>query len=286
VLDCALGVLVVRRSRAVAANRADDAELLHAVADLAAVALQRAYLVEQTQTMQFAALQRERTRNALLSSVSHDLRIPISVIKGAATAGLCVGDTLSPDRWREYFETISQESTRLSRFVSNLVDMVSIDEDALQLKKQWQSIKEVIDVALSRVREILGARNVDVRVGSGAEFALFDAMWIEHVLVNLLENAAKYTPAGSSIEIDARCVPHGIEVEVADRGPGIPRGEEERIFEKFHRAVRAGAGTGLGLAICRGILQAHGGSIRATNRPSGGASLLFLLPREDASSPR
>ena len=225
-------------------------------------------------------IENERLRNSLLSSVSHDLRTPLAVVKGAATALLEQEATLPPERRREYLQAISDEASRINRFVRNLLDVTSLEAGALRARTEWQPLEEVIGVALNRMEDQLGARPVRVRIAPDAALAPFDATLIEHVLVNLLENAVKYTPREAPLEINARRVTSGVEVEVADGGPGIPPGQEEQVFTKFHRAAPAAAGMGLGLTICRGIITTHGGRIWCENRPGGGASFRFVLPCE------
>jgi K+-sensing histidine kinase KdpD len=225
-------------------------------------------------------LQNERLRNALLSSVSHDLRTPLAVVKGSVTALLEQGDELSLERRHEYLQTISDEANRANRHVRNLLDMTSLEAGALRVRKEWQPLEEVIGVALNRLEEQLGDRPVQVRIAPEAALAPFDASLLEHVLINLVENATKYTPPHSRIEINAWRIDTEVQVEVADSGPGIPSGEEERVFEKFHRATNVATGMGLGLAICRGMVTAQGGRIWCENRTVGGASFRFVLPRE------
>jgi two-component system sensor histidine kinase KdpD len=227
----------------------------------------------------------ERLRNALLSSVSHDLRTPLAVVKGAATALLEGGDDLPAARRREYLTTISDEASRLNRLVRNLLDMTTLEAGTLRLRKELQSIEEVIGVALDRLEDRLAGRPVHLKVPPDLALVPMDATLIEQVLVNLLENATKHTPSGTAITVAARAASSGVEVEVADDGPGVPEGEEERVFDKFHRASLA-AGIGLGLTICRGIVTAHGGAIRCANRPGGGASFAFTLPGGEPGSVR
>ena len=274
-----LGVLVVRPSTlghfAGAANR----DLLDAFASQIALAVERVRLAEGAQRAQLE-VQRERLRNALLSSVSHDLRTPLAVVKGAATALLDTESELPASRRREYLETISDEASRLNRLVRNLLDMTSLEAGALRVRKVWQPIEEVVGVALNRLEEQLENRQVTVVIPTEALMVPFDATLMEHVLLNLVENATKYTPRGSPLEIRARVVGDGVEVEVSDRGPGVPVGQEEQIFEKFHRAVSRVGGMGLGLTICRGIISVHGGRIWCENRSDGGTSFRFVLPRE------
>jgi K+-sensing histidine kinase KdpD len=249
------------------------------------VALVISYLTEGIRRSEAAAREREREaqterlRNAVLSSVSHDLRTPLAVVMGAVTALIDGDDALPKARQREYLETIANEASRLNRLVRNLLDMTSLEAGAMRARKEWQPLEEVVGVALNRLEEPLQNRPVTVSIPAEASLAPFDASLVEQVLINLVENAIKYTPADAGIEIGARRVDGGVEVEVADSGPGVPPGKEEQIFEKFHRASAVG-GMGIGLTICRGIIVAHGGRISSENRPSGGASFRFLLPFE------
>ncbi len=225
-------------------------------------------------------VQKERLRNALLSSVSHDLRTPLAVVKGAATALLDGEDGLAPARRREYLQTISQEANRLDRLVQNLVDMTSLEAGAPRVRKEWQPLEEVVGVSLRRLDEQLDQRTVRVRIAPDAALVAFDATLMEQVFVNLIENAIKYTPASARIDIVAKRVSGGVEVEVADTGPGVPEGQEEAVFEKFNRAGAKGIGMGVGLTICKGILAAHDGRIWCEKRAGaeGGASFRFVLP--------
>jgi two-component system, OmpR family, sensor histidine kinase KdpD len=262
----------------------DNCELLDAFATQVALAFERAQIAEDAQRALFD-VQKERLRNALLSSVSHDLRTPLAVVKGAVTALLDRNSELTASRRQEYLETISEEASRLNRLVRNLLDMTSLEAGALHARKEWQPLEEVVGVALNRMEEPLQNRPVRVAIAPDAALAPFDATLLEQVLVNLVENAVRYTPSGSPIDIRATREERGVQVEIADRGPGIAPGQEERIFEKFKRAAPpTTGGMGLGLTICRGIIAVHGGTIWCENRPGGGASFRFLLPR-DANAP-
>lgn len=220
----------------------------------------------------------ERLRNALLSSVSHDLRTPLAVVTGAA--GALLEDGVEPAARQELTETIVQEAERLHRLVQNLLDMTRLEAGALRVKREWQALEEVIGSALLRVEKMLVGREVKTQIPAQLTLVPLDSILIEQVLVNLLENAAKYSPAGSPIEIHVRAVDKGVEVEVADRGVGLPAGEESRVFEKFYRARSSPGGAGLGLTICQGIVTAHGGQITAAAREGGGACFRFTLPIE------
>jgi two-component system sensor histidine kinase KdpD len=280
-----LGVLVVVPPRPDFFGNADHRDLLDMFANQVALAIERARLSEDAQRA-LVEVQNERLRNALLSSVSHDLRTPLAVVKGAVTALLERGDELSSSRRHEYLETISDEASRLNRLVRNLLNMTSLEAGALRARKLWHPIEEVVGVALGRMEEALKDRPVRVVIAAEAAIAAFDATLLEQVLINLVENAVRYTPAGSAIDIRTTREGGGVLVEVADRGPGVPPGQEERIFEKFNRAgPPMTGGMGLGLTICRGILTAHGGTIRCENRSDGGAAFRFWLPHETEPPP-
>jgi two-component system sensor histidine kinase KdpD len=167
----------------------------------------------------------------------------------------------------------------LDRLVNNLLAMTRVEAGALKVEKEWLPLEEVIGAALVRVEDRLGRRVVSTTLPSDAALVLLDGVLIEQVLINLLDNAIKYTPQESPIDLSAEMTRDGLNLAVADRGPGIPPGDLERIFDKFYRAAAIGApGVGLGLSICRGIVEAHGGRMWAENRPGGGAVFRFVLP--------
>ncbi|HEV3193032.1 MAG TPA: ATP-binding protein, partial [Polyangiaceae bacterium] len=207
-------------------------------------------------------------------------RTPLAVVQGAATALLDSWDTLPSEQRREFLETIDAESQRLNRLVRNLLDMTVLEAGVLQLNKEWQSVEEAIGVALGYLERRLGDRAIEIDVPYDLPLAPFDAILIEQALINLIENAMNCAPAGTPITVTARRMAPGIEIAVADRGPGIRPGDEERIFEKFFRGSPRQKGMGLGLAICRGIVVAHGGTVTGENRPGGGALFRFTLPIE------
>jgi two-component system sensor histidine kinase KdpD len=254
----------------------DAVDLLDLLARQIAVSIERAHLAAQAERVRID-MERERLRNALLSSVSHDLRTPLSAITGAATSLL--GDGLSADARHEMNAMIYEESERLNRLVGNLLDMTRVQSGDLRVAKDWQSIEEVVGSAVRRLRKVLKSHSVEAHLPPELPLVPMDAVLMEQVFVNLLENAAKYTPEGSKIEIVARADSGALTVEVADVGPGFPEGAQAGIFEKFNSSSQ---GAGLGLAICRAIMTAHGGGITAENRPSGGAVFRFTLPLEVA----
>jgi two-component system sensor histidine kinase KdpD len=266
---------------------ANQVYFLDAFASQVAAAIERAELAREAERRQ-AEVEAEQLRNALLSSVSHDLRTPLAVITGSASTLLGSSRDVSAVEQKSLLQNIYDEAERLNRLIGNLLDMTRLESGAVVVKKEWFPIEEVIGVARSRTEGALRDRNVRVDA-TGELMAPLDGVLIEQALVNLLENAAKYTPAGSPIEIHAHPVSPStstsgkseIVIEVADRGPGLLPGEEQRVFEKFYRGRQgAAAGAGLGLAIARGIAIAHGGTLTAANRKEGGAVFTLTLPVE------
>lgn len=252
--------------------------LLEVLASQTAVALERSKLASDSQQAQ-VGVETEKMRNALLSSVSHDLRTPLAIVKGGASELLDSGSTLDPEAKEDILRAIVSESERLERVVANLLRMTQSDAGALHVRKEWQPVEEVIGSALNHAERLLDGRQVVTDVPSGLSMVPLDAVLIEQVLVNLIDNAVRYSAEKAPVEIRAREDSERFTViEVSDRGPGIPEADRERIFEKFHRLHHAGPGTGLGLAICRSIVEAHGGNIDVRDREGGGARFRFTLP--------
>jgi two-component system sensor histidine kinase KdpD len=295
----AVGVLGAIPSSAAKIVDTEQVHLLEAFAGLIAIALERADLELQADQIRLD-IETERLRSALLSAVSHDLRTPLSVITGASSTLLESDRPLEAEVRHELAASILEESERLNRLVANLLDMTRLQAGALNVRKEWQPIEEVIGASLGRLSRQLKDHPVATHIAADLPFAPLDDLLIQQVLVNLLENVARHTPAGTPIEIAARHEGDSIVVEVADRGPGLPPGDPNRLFEKFYTGkgdaaqlreppgetfgqiapVSFSRGAGLGLAICRGIVQLHGGKIQAENRPDGGAVFSFSLPLE------
>jgi two-component system sensor histidine kinase KdpD len=263
--------------------RFDDPEqqrLADALAMQIAIALERARLAEANERAHLE-VQTEQVRSTLLSSVSHDLRTPLAVMKGAASTLANENHTLAPAARKELTDAIVEETERLDRLIANLLDVTRLESGSVHITKEWQSLEEVVGAAFNRMETHLRPRHVTIGVPADL-LAPCDGALIEQALVNLLENAAKYTIEGTPIEVSATKVNSNIVVEVSDRGPGVPAEEQERIFDKFHRgpSERTKAGVGLGLTICRAIVTTHGGRIWVENREGGGASFKFSLPLE------
>ncbi len=258
----------------------EQQKLLATLLGQIAQAIERVRLAEQARAIA-VQMEAERLRNSLLNSISHDLRTPLATIVGSASTLAEEDATLKPEDRRELSQTIYEEALRMANLVNNILDMARLDAGAARLNKQWHALEEIVGAALTRLKNRLEGRPLTVKLPRDMPLIQVDALMIEQVLVNLLENAARYTPPGSPIEIQAELSPLMVTVSVADRGPGIPKGQEDKIFEKFHRLQpeSAQSGVGLGLAICRAIVEAHGGWIHAKNRGMGGAIFTFALPR-------
>ncbi len=252
--------------------------LLEAVASLAAIAIERIHYGEVAQEVTLG-MESERLRGALLSAVSHDLRTPLTVLVGLADSLTLARPPLSVVQ-AETAAALRDQALRLSGLVDNLLDMARLQVGRMKLRKEWQPLEEVVGSSLLAMESLPRGRPVRVELAAELPLLELDAVLLERVFCNLLENAAKYAPGGE-ITISARCRNESVEVAVADSGPGLPAGSEDAVFDIFERGGQAGAtsGVGLGLAICRAIVEAHGGRIRAENRPEGGARFVFTLPR-------
>ena len=275
-----LGVLALRPSDPRTLGEPDRMRLLRTFANQIAGALERARLSDAAEAAR-VEVESERMRNTLLSTVSHDLRTPLAVITGAAS-NLRDDAGLSADVRRDLADTISEEAERLNRLVGDLLDMTRLESGASRVRKQWHSLEEVVGGALTRLERPLEDRPVRLALPRDLPLVPLDDVLFGQVVLNLVENAIHYTPAGSPIEIGATLAHGTLRLEVADRGPGLAPGEETAVFEKFFRgAGRTDRhGVGLGLAICRAIVEAHGGHITASNRAGGGAAFVVELPVE------
>ena len=277
-----LGLVVIRPADPDLRLSEAERDTVLALADLAAGALERKMLTERNLEAR-GEIEAERLRTALLSSLSHDLRTPLATIEGAASSLLEEPGVLPAEARGELLQSILEESRRMARLVTNLLDMIRVETGALAVQKAWQPLEEALGVALLRLEDRLRAHPVKAKLPSDLPLVPIDELLVEQVFINLLENAAKYTPPGTPISIEAWPEDHTVVVEVADRGPGVPAGQEEAVFGRFYRAAGtttagAGAGSGLGLTICRGIVTAHGGRIWLEPRAGGGAAVRFTLP--------
>jgi two-component system, OmpR family, sensor histidine kinase KdpD len=271
------GVMAVlfpgRRIDALAANE----DLMETIASLIGIAVERLHYVDVAKRTELEVAS-ERLRSSILSALSHDVRTPLTALVGLA-------DTLSrskpalPEQQRELAQAIREQSVRIDAMVNKLLDMARLSAGTVRLKKEWQPLQEVVGASLKLLGPALEGREINVDLPSDLPLVEFDAVMMERVLCNLIENAVKYTPAGGAIDISARAAGAYVEVQVCDRGHGIAHDGPD-IFGLFQRGERESAepGVGLGLAICRSIVEAHGGTIAARERSGGGTCFVSTLP--------
>jgi two-component system sensor histidine kinase KdpD len=262
---------------------AEGRRLLDALLDQAAVAIERVRLAAERDQARLAA-ETERLRSALLASLSHDLKTPLASITGAVTSLRQYAELYDAAARDELAGTIQDEAERLARFVTNLLDMARLEAGGIALDRQPVDVGEVVGTALQRSAPVLGGHRVAVDIDPDLPMLELDAVLLEQVLVNLLDNAARYAPPGSTVTLEGRRRGDAVALTVADEGPGLAPGDVAHVFEKFYRGADAGdrrrAGTGLGLAICRGFVEALGGMIAAANRTDRpGAVFSVTFPR-------
>ena len=279
-----IGVLALRAANLRRVFLPEQRRLLDTFLSQIAQAIERVHFAEEAQQTQLR-MESETLRNSLLSAISHDLRTPLSVIVGAASTLVEEDARLSATDRQELSHTLYDEALRMSNLANNILDMARLEGGQASLNLQWYPLDEIIGGALTRMHKRLEGRIVNTRLPDGLCWVRLDAVLIEQVLINLLDNACKYTPGGSPIDIIAELSTQILKVTVADRGSGIPAGSEEKLFDKFYQVQREGSqsGVGLGLAICKAIVIAHGGVIGVVNRHDGGAQFFFMLPVDEAS---
>ena len=256
----------------------EQLQQLDTFAALAAIGLERVHYIEVAQDA-LVDMESERLRNALLAALSHDLRTPLTSLVGLSESLAGSNPALAPAQ-HDMAMALHEEALRMNALVANLLDMARIESGGVKFNLQWQALEEVVGCALRASASQLTRHRITTRLPRELALVRFDAVLIERVLCNLLENAAKYTPPGSHVVIAAEARGVWLNVTVYDNGPGLPTGREEAVFEKFTRGERESAkpGVGLGLAICRAIVEAHGGSIAACASPEGGAGFVMALP--------
>ena len=281
-----LGVLSVLPANPRRVLLPEQFHLLETFAGQLALALERSRLAEQAQQAGIAA-ETEGLRNALLASISHDLRTPLAVIAGASSSLAEKGDRMSAEERRALARSIYEQSREMSKLVINVLEMTRLEVGGIALDRDWHAIGEIAGSVLHRMRERLARHVVQIELPSEVPLVRVDATLVEQVFVNLLENAAKFTPPGTTVTLRAAVRDGELEVSVEDTGPGLPPGDPDRLFAKFHRGRTEDAigGAGLGLAICRAIVHLHGGRIWAERRPESGAAFRFTLPVEEAPRP-
>jgi len=276
-----VGVLGVRPPTPDRVLTRDQLRTLDAFANQIALAVERAQLDEQAHQAELLEIT-DQLQTALLNSISHDLRTPLVSITGALSSLADDQVNLDEAARRSLIETAGEEADRLNRLVANLLDMTRLESGAMRVKRVPGDVQDLIGSSLEELRTRLGDRPVSLNIPDGLPLISMDFVLIERVLVNVIDNALKYSPPDSPIEIQARLAGAFVEMTVADRGLGIPKEDLTRIFDKFYRVQRPDnvSGTGLGLAICKGIVEAHGGFISAENRPEGGTMITIALPVE------
>jgi two-component system sensor histidine kinase KdpD len=257
----------------------EQQELLELFAQQTALTMERT-LSQRAAEESHLRMETEQMRSALLSAVSHDLRTPLASITGAASTLRSQGNKLGEATREDLLESISEEAERLSRLVSNLLDMTRFQSGSVALHRELVPLEDIIGTALMRLETRLEGRSVTTAMPEDLPPVSVDEVLWGQLVLNLVENTIKHTPPGTPIELAAGATEHEIWMDVRDRGPGFDPSELQHIFEKFYRGQRTRAsGAGLGLAICQAIAQAHGGSIEAFNRMGGGASVRVRLPR-------
>jgi two-component system sensor histidine kinase KdpD len=276
-----LGVVGIIRDEPGPLLMPDQHRLLDALADQAALAIERVNLARDLHLVRLQA-ETDRLRSALLTSISHDLRTPLASILGSATSLRSQRMALDDETREALLQTIIEEADRLNRFIGNLLDMTRLESGALKPRGSLTVLSDVVGAALQRAGKILASHEVDVDLAPRLPMLNLDMVLFDHVLFNLLDNAAKYAPPGTLIRIRAYRQGEQVVLQVIDEGEGIPHPDVERIFDKFYRAQsgdRQRAGTGLGLAICRGFVEAMDGTIMAANRTDRtGAVITITLP--------
>lgn len=282
-----LGVLGIRTSDAEFLLSSEHRQLLEAFANLLALSMISLQLSAEAQQARNLA-QSEKLRIALFNSISHELRTPLASILGAVTSLLEGGDIYNQTDRQFLLQTVNEGALRMNRLVGNLLDMARLESGMMQLKYDWCDIQEIIGVALRRIQEYIGERIIKVEVMQSLPLVKADFVLIEQVIINLLDNAHKYSTPGTEISIIIRMMEKEIRIEIKNIGEPIVESEKEKIFDKFYRrkATQQISGTGLGLSICKGIIEAHGGKIWVTSTDLGENNFIFTLPLDDILPPQ
>ena len=254
----------------------DETEAVSSLATQLALALEGVRLSIEVRKAELEA-HSSQLKAALFSGVTHDVKTPLAAIMASVTS-LIEGEDFSEEDRRDHLVTIKEEAERLHRVVNNLLDVARLRAGALVAHKAPSAIDELMESVLNRLRPLIGGRDVEIRVGEDVPEVPMDVIQIDQVLTNLLENAIKFTPAGTPVSLHAVGHSDGIRVTVSDRGPGVGREDRVRIFEPFERGEESASGTGLGLAISNAIVVAHGGRMWVSDNPAGGAAFTFELP--------
>jgi len=283
----ALGVVALRLADPLGALPPERARLAEAMTRDLGQALRRLHLSGQLEATRLQA-ETERLRASLLSSVSHDLRSPLSTIIGSAESLDLYRDRLPVDDQRQLARDILGEGRRLDRYIQNLLDMTRLGQGLADLHREWVGLDDIVGSALQRVARVHPGRAFALKLPTPAPLLHVNPPLLEQALFNALDNAAKFSPADTAVDVLARMAAGRIDIDVRDAGPGIPEAERESVFDMFHSVARGDRrpdGTGLGLTICRGILRAHGGEAVALARDDGAGTILrFSLPLDPAPS--
>jgi two-component system sensor histidine kinase KdpD len=278
--DNRLGVAALRFEADAGEPDTDRRGLAFAMAQDIGFALERARLADELESARVQG-ETERLRSALLSSVSHDLRSPLASMVGSAGTLASYGDQLPPSERRELLEAILGEGQRLDRYIQNLLDMTRLGYGTLKLNRDWADAGEIVLAAVARLHKLFPAVPVETLLPDATVLLFVHPALIEQALFNILENAARFSPAEAPVRVAVRTEEDRLLIDVIDRGPGIPESERARIFDMFYsvaRGDRSAQGTGLGLAICRGMIGAHGGSVEALPGQGGGTTIRISLP--------
>ncbi|MGI8826676.1 MAG: ATP-binding protein [Chloroflexota bacterium] len=278
--DRVVGVMEIGPKASGEALDATERQLVTSFAAQAALVIARAESDEERRRLTVLE-ESDKLKSALLSAVSHDLRTPLASIKASATSLLLSDAAWRREEGREFLEAIDHEADHLNRLVGNLLDLSRIEAGVLRPVLDWYDVQELVDLVAPRLRPMLANHPFTIDVPSGIPPVRIDLVRIEELVLNLVENAVTYTPPNCPICLSVRTCDSALIITVVDHGPGVPSHQRQRIFETFHRSRVHGDrdhGTGLGLAICRGIAEAHLGTIRVEDTPGGGATFVLTLP--------
>jgi two-component system sensor histidine kinase KdpD len=280
-----LGILAIEPHTLEDFHNPEQSQLLEAFTSLSAMAIERILLTEQAKETQVLR-KSEKLQTALLNSISHDLRTPLSTITGVLDS-LKESEQINQNTVYldhaaklDLIETASEETQRLNRLVGNLLDITKLEAGVLQIHKVETDLQDLISTAISHTQDRLQGHFIKLDIPEKLSGVFLDFILMEQVIMNLLDNAIKYSPAGTTVDIQVRTILDSVQISVSDSGNGIPDEYLSKIFNKFHRIglPKNISGTGLGLSICKGIIESHGGQIMAENRPEGGARFIITLP--------
>jgi len=281
----AVGVIAVWPTGTASEMTIEEERLLESYADFAAIAIEGVQLAEEAHNAQILR-DTEKLQTALLNSISHDLRTPLVSIIGVLSSLQEEGMGLDDAARRNLIQVAREEAERLNHLITNLLDESRIEAGAIRISRQPSEVEDLVGVALEQLGSRSGARPIKIDIPADLPFISVDFGLIVQTLVRIFDNALKYSPPDSPIEIRARQIAQEVHIEVADRGVGIPPQDLLRVFDKFYRIHRPDnvAGTGLGLSICKGVVEAHGGRIAAENRPGRGTIIRLILPMAETTT--